>query len=43
MPRALGSFKLDHAGFVEVFETNKEAADPVDRFTLFISTFNYCK
>ena len=42
-PRQLGSFKLEHAGFVEVFDFAEEAENYADKYTLYISTFNYCK
>ena len=43
IPRELGSFKLDHAAFVEVFSNDAAVGNPADKYTLFISTFNYSK
>eukprot|EP00095_Tigriopus_kingsejongensis_P007119 maker-scaffold303_size215788-snap-gene-1.16 protein:Tk07119 transcript:maker-scaffold303_size215788-snap-gene-1.16-mRNA-1 annotation:"hypothetical protein DAPPUDRAFT_229131" len=40
LPRELGSFPLAHAGFVEVYQNSDEQADPIDRLTLYITTFN---
>ena len=43
VPRELGSFQLKHAGFVEIFQKEEPTSDPADQYTLFISTFNFCK
>ena len=40
LPKEIGRFKLPHAGFVEIFESADESADPLDRLVLFVTTFN---
>ena len=40
LPKEMGRFDLPHAAFIEVYENSNEGADPLDRLTLFISTFN---
>lgn len=41
LPRELATFHLKDAAFVEVFETSPNVSGHADRFTLYITTFNY--
>lgn len=40
LPRSLGELKLPHAAFVEIYSASVGDQDPVDRQTLYVSSFN---
>lgn len=42
-PQLLGTFQLKDAGFVEVFQTHPQATNYTDRYTLYLTTFNFGK
>jgi hypothetical protein len=39
-PRHLGTHPQKHAAFIQVFETREAGVDPLDKYTLYLSTFN---
>ena len=41
--RELGSFDLTHAAFIEIWQSEDESLPLIDRFQLYISTFDPCK
>ena len=43
LPRSLGSFPLKDAGFIEAYQTHPEADNYSDRYTLYLTTFNFGK